>query len=240
MTGQSQHFLTVVEVWLTAAPADSLPPAFRLIQFTARTGSQEDGGLVLTDVTDSSRVETPSSTGAQLPPPADMLRNLRTLTRLDDRGRSVSTRIQYAPQPTAEGQFMLRAVQPLAVAGIRLSIIGLPEQPVRPGDSWTDSLRFDLAAEGATPGALVTGGGAGSGSYRLERIEARGTSRVAIVTAVGEVRAAGATAPIAATARMELDVDTGLLVRSDAELAGPMTTRMGTMPVRVRLSQRAM
>ena len=237
--GQAQHLQTVVEVWLTAAPADSTPPILRLTQFSARSGTRDDSGLVFTDVIDSSRIETPSSAGGQVPPPRDMLRSLRTVTRLDDRGRSVAARIQYAPQPAPEDQFMLRALQPLAVAGTRLAIIGLPEQPVRPGDSWTDSLRFDLSTDQATSGALVTVGGTGNGRYRLERVETRGTSRVAILTAVGEVRAAGSTEPIAATARMELDVDTGLLLRSDAELSGLMTTRMGSTPARVRLSQRA-
>lgn len=225
-------------------PSDSTPPLFRLTEFSTRTETRGDSGLVFIDVIDSSRIETPSAPAgrAELAPPPDMLRGLRARTTLDDRGRSVSTRIQYAPMASAEEQFALRAIQPLALAGIRLSIVGLPEQAVSPGDGWTDSLRFELAAEQATPGALVTGAGVGSGSYRLERVDTRAGGRVAVVSASGEVRASGdnATTPIGATARMELSVDTGLLVGSDAELAGPMTTHMGTMPVRVRLSQRAL
>lgn len=246
--GRPIRYRTEVETWLTSpslAQGDAALPTFRLVLFTLRTAAVGDSGLVFTEVTDSSAFDMPRLRSAQpqLATSGDFLRGMRTETRMDARGRSVTSRVIAAPNLTAD--LLIRGMQSLAIAGLRLSTFSLPELPVGPGDTWTDSLRYELGTNQGLAGDIVTGGGAGQATFRFDRLERRGSARVALLSASGEVQMAGqapsaatATAMTTATAQMELDVDTGRVLRSQAELSGPMATRLGIVPVRLRVTMR--
>jgi len=249
--GQITRYRTDVDVWLTTqllVQGDPALPTFRMAMFTNRTATHPDSAMVMfTDVTDSSRFEMPRIRDAQpqLASAGDYMRGMRSETLVDALGRSVSTRVVSAPAMPGDLPVLIRGMQSLAVAGQRLSTFSFPEHPIRPGDVWEDSVRYDLGADQSIAPALVTGGGAGLASFRFERLDQRGTQRVAVVSASGRVSggaqdaATSTTMFVTATGELQVDVSTGLLVRSQLEMSGPMTTRLGTIPVRIRLVMQA-
>jgi len=246
-TGQIIHYRTDVDAWLSTPllpQGDPALPTFRIALFSNRTATQPDSGTVIfSDVTDSSRFEMPRirDVQPQLAPSGDYMRGMRTETLVDQRGRSVSTRVLAAPAMPADLPVLIRGMQSLALAGQRLSTFSLPPFPVRPGDTWTDSVSYDLGADQSVAGAMVTGGGAGLADFRFVRLEQRGAVRVAVLTATGRVSAgaqdvvSSTTLFVSATAEMDVDVATGQVIRSQMELSGPMATRLGMIPVRLRL-----
>jgi hypothetical protein len=79
---------------------------------------------------------------------------------------------------------------------------------------------------------------------RFERIEQRFGARIAVLTAVATANAGAgdaaqaATLNISATSTVDLDIDAGRFVRSETLLSGPLVTRLGVIPVRVRATLR--
>ena len=106
-------------------------------------------------------------------------------------------------------------------------------------------MRYDLGADQSIAPALVTGGGAGLADFRFDRIEQRGTVRVAVLTATGRVSGgaqdvvASSTLFVSANAQMDVDVATGQVLRARMEMEGPMATRLGVFPVRISLVMQA-
>lgn len=251
VVGQILRYRTDVEAWLTTQllpQGDPALPTFRIALFTNRTATHPDSALVIfTDVTDSSRFEMPRirDVQPQLAPAGDYMRGMRTETLVDPRGRSVSTRVVLAPAMPPDLPVLIRGMQSLALTGQRLSTFSYPEHPVRPGDTWTDSVTYDLGADQSVAPALVTGGGAGLATFRFERVEQRGAVRVAVLSATARISAgaqdvvASSTLFVTATAQMDIDMATGAVLRSQMEMSGPMATRLGTIPVRLRLVMQA-
>jgi hypothetical protein len=249
--GQILHYRTDVDAWLNTQllpQGDPALPTFRIALYTNRTATHPDSGMIIfTDVTDSSRFEMPRirDVQPQLAPAGDYMRGMRTETLVDRRGRSVSTRVLTAPAMPQDLPVLIRGMQSLALTGQRLSTFSFPAFPIRPGDTWTDSVRYDLGADQSIAPALVTGGGAGLATFRFERIEQRGAVQVAVLTAAGRVSAGAqdvalsSTLIVSASAQMDVDVATGLVLRSQMDMQGPMATRLGTIPVRIRLVMQA-
>lgn len=241
------RFRTEVETWLSTPllpQGDAALPTFRVGLYSTRIVTRNDSVVVFADLTDSSRFDMPRirDVQPQLATSGDFLRGLRTETRLDPRGRTLSTRITAAPGVPSDLPVLIRGMQSLAIAGLRLSTLSLPGEPVSPGDMWTDSVRFDLGADAGLAPSFITGGGAGLATFRFDALEMRAGARVAILTAVAQINIAGqdpgaaTSAMLAATARMEVLVETGRVIRSLVEMSGPMASRVGTIPVRLRLS----
>jgi len=249
--GQVIRMRADMDAWLRTplfAGADTTQPTAQVTSFITRIITSPDAQQIeLTDHTDSSTFDFPAMRGMM--PAAgsgDLLRGMRTMSRLDPRARSVATMVVEAPNLPTGMPALIRGVQGLTVAIARLTTVSLPEQPVRPGDTWTDSLTFDLANVPGLTGVGVVGAGTGQATMRFERIEHRFGARIAVITAVATANAGAgdaaqaATLNISATSTVDLDLDAGRFVRSETLLAGPLVTRLGVIPVRVRATLRTL
>ena len=247
------RYRTEVDAWVRSPllPAgDTAMPTMHIDLWSVRTTDQPDsaGHIVLIDRTDSSHYDMPAvrATIPQMATSGDLMRGMRTMTTLDDRGRGLKTRIMEPPTLPQDLPLLVHGIQGLAVTTIRLGIFSLPERPVEAGDTWNDSLRYDQAGAAGLQQTLVTAAGVGYATYKLERIEQRGTQRIAVISTVAQVNAGAqepgqaATLQITATATMDFNIDTGTLIRSQMDLEGPMATRIGLIPVRVRTFMQAL
>lgn len=250
--GQVTRFRAVMDAWLRSplfAGADTIQPTAHVTSYITRivTTAPDSQRIELTDHTDSSTFDFPALRGFM--PAAgtgDLLRGMRTMTRLDSRARGVATMVVEAPNLPTGMPALIRGVQGLTVAISRLASVSLPEQPVRPGDTWTDTLTFDLANVPGLTGVGVQGTGSGLATMRFERVEQRYGARIAVLTAVATANAGAAdetqsaTLNLSATSTVDLDLDAGRFVRSQTLLAGPLVTRLGVIPVRVRMTIQAL
>ena len=241
------RYHTEVDAWVRSPllpAADTALPTMHIDLWSVRTTDQPDsaGRIVFIDRTDSSRYDMPAvrATMPAMATSGDLMRGMRTMTSLDARGRGVSTRVLETPNMPQDLPVLVKGIQGLAVTTIRLGLFSLPDRPVEPGDTWNDSLHYDQAGATGLQQTLVTAGGVGYATYRLERLETRAGVHIAVITAVSQITAGAqepgqaATLQVSATATMDFNTDTGTLVRSEMDLTGPMQTRIGIIPVRVR------
>lgn len=249
--GEVTRYRADLDAWLRTplfASADSTQPTAHVTSFLTRIITSPDSQRIeLTDHTDSSSFDFPAFRN-MMPPggSGDVMRGMRTVTRLDARARSVATMVVEAPNLPATMPALIRGVQGLSVAVARLATVSLPDHPVRPGDTWTDSVTFDLANTPGLGAVSVQGAGAGLATMRFERVEQRAGARIAVITAVATANAGAgdasqsASLAISATSTVDLDLDAGRFIRSETLLAGPMVTRLGVIPVRVRMTLHAL
>lgn len=240
-TSEVQRFRADMDVWLSTpmlASADTNQPTVHITSYLTRILTSPDSTHIeLTDHTDSSRFDFPGFAGT-MPAGSDVLRGMRTLTRMDSRGRNMTTMLVTAPNIPPGMPSLVRGVQGLVIGIARMATISLAERAVAPGESWTDSLNFDLANMPGQDVALQ-GSGAGEATIVLERIEQQPGRRVAVLRAVvsatagGGADAAAATLNISATSTLAFDLDAGRFIRSETRLMGPLVTRMGMIPVRL-------
>jgi hypothetical protein len=247
------RYRTEVDAWVRSPllPAgDTAMPTMHILLWSVRTTDRPDssGRIVFIDRTDSSHYDMPAIRAAmpEMATSGDLMRGMRTETRLDERGRGLTTRVLETPNMPQDLPVLVKGIQGLAVTTIRLGLFSLPDRPVEPGDTWNDSLRYDQQGAAGLQQTLVTAAGVGYATYRLERIETRAGQRVAVITSVAQINA-GAQEPgqaaslqVSATATMDFNIDTGTLIRSQMDLSGPMATRVGVVPVRVRTALQAL
>lgn len=253
VVNQTTRFRTEVDGWLQTPlmPAgDTAMPTVHITLFSTRTTDPRDslGRYVFIDLTDSSRYDMPAVRALQ-PQAAtngDLLRGMRTQTTMDAHGRGLLTRVLETPNMPQDLPILVKGIQSLAVTTIRLSMFSLPEAPARPGDTWSDSLHYDQSASAGLQQSMVTAAGVGIANYRFERIENRGGQRIAVITTVARINAGAqepgqaATLLVTASGQMDFNVDTGRLVRTQMDLVGPMATRIGLIPVRIRMAMQAL
>jgi hypothetical protein len=250
---QTTRFRTEVDGWLRTplmAAGDTTAPTVHITMFSTRTSDPADsaGRFVFIDRTDSSRYDMPALRALQPQAGAssDLLRGMRTMTTMDRQGRGLVTRILETPNMPQDLPVMVKGIQSLAVTTIRLAMFSLPEAPARPGDTWSDSLHYDQSGAAGLQQSMVTSSGVGIAHYRFERVENRGGARIAVISTVAEVNAGAqepgqaATLLITASGQMDFNIDTGTLLRAQMDLAGPMATRIGLIPVRIRMAMQAL
>lgn len=250
---RTMQFRTEIDGWVRSPlmPAgDSATPTMHITMFSTRTTIAPDsaGRLSFVDLTDSSRYDMPSMRQYQPSntPSGDLMRGMRTQTTMDPSGHGLVTRVLDTPNMPQDLPVLVKGIQSLAVTSIRLAMFSLPSAPARPGDTWSDSLKYDQAGAAGLQQTLVSAAGVGVANYRLERIENRAGRRIAVISAVAQINAGAqepgqaATLFVSATAQMDFDVDAGTLVRSQMDLSGPMATRIGTIPIRIRMAMQAL
>ncbi len=252
-SGRSLRYRTDVDAWLRSPmiPAiDTVQPTVKITVFSRRTftGTDSTGRLSFAEFTDSSRVDMPQirALNPAALPPGDFLRGMRSITTMDVRGRNVSTRVIDTPNMPQDLAPIAHGAEGLATTTLRMAILALPGAPVRPGDSWTDSLRYDEGGAAGLQNSLVTVGGTSRATFRLERIETRGSTRIAVITTIASISAgaaqpgAAAALTISASGHMDLDLNDGVLIQSQMDLVGPMMTRGGLIPVHVHMVMQAL
>ncbi len=246
--GRSLRYHTEIEAWLKSPiiPAiDTLQATVTVSLYARWTFSTNDstGTLSFAEFVDSSHVDLPQlrALNPGSVPHGDELRGMRAITRMDTRGRNVTSRVIDAPNLVGDLSQISRGAEGLAIISLRMAVLALPAAPVRPGESWTDSLRYDEAGAVDIQSSLATVGGRGLATFRLERIETRGSSQVAVISTVATINAgasqpgAAAALTISANGRMDFDINQGTLLRSQMDMTGPMMTRGGMIPVHVHL-----
>lgn len=250
---QSVRYKTDVDAWVRSPllPAgDTALPTAHITMYSIRTIGLPDsaGRIEFIDRTDSSSYDMPA-VRAYAPTMAtggDLLRGMRSSTTMDRSGSGLVTRVLETPNMPQDLPVLVKGIQGLAVTSIRMSMFSLPSAPIRVGDTWNDSLRYEQTTATGLQQTLLSAGGRGYATYRLERVENRAGTRVAVISAIATV-VAGAEEPgqsasmqVSATAQMDFDIDAGVLIRSQMDLSGPMSTRIGLIPVRVRMAMQAL
>ena len=246
---QTTRFRTEIDGWVRSPllPAgDTALPTMHITLFSTRTTIAPDsqGRLAFVELTDSSRYDMPAVRAYQpaMATSGDLMRGMRTQTTMDAAGRGLVTRVLETPNMPQDLPVLVKGIQSLAVTSIRLAMFSLPETPARPGDTWSDSLRYDQAGAAGLQQTLISAGGVGVSNYRFERVETRAGRRIAVISATARINAGAqepgqaATLMVTANATMDFDIEAGTLVRTQMDLSGPMATRIGLIPVRIRMA----
>lgn len=237
--GQVSRYRTEIQSWVRGRmlQADtSLPTLVQIIHITQTVDSAEGDVRVVTTVIDSARMDAPGMGGmGQLGQMAgDMLRGQTTTTRVDARGRVLSA--QVAPNPNLPPILAGRVGGATRSLG-RRGEVSLPMRLVHVGESWTDTLNAELGGgRGAPSEALVRT------TYRLERIERRGASQLAVISVNGTIGLGAAGQPEAiavsgsTTGEFVFDVSARRLARMTTEVNAQVESQAGgQVPVRTRM-----
>jgi len=114
------------------------------IAFTQTIGAADADGVPVTFTFDSTRVESPMLNPAAADQAAQRLREVHLTTIYDDHLRPVHNDVSA-----------LSGIPPLVrdqmQVGFRAAALALPDQPVGPGDSWTNETELPVSAIGGAP-----------------------------------------------------------------------------------------
>ena len=114
------------------------------IAFTQTIGAADANGVPVTFTFDSTRVESPMLNPAAADQAAQRLREVHLTTIYDDHLRPVHNDVSA-----------LSGIPPLVrdqmQVGFRAAALALPDQPVGPGDSWTNETELPVSAIGGAP-----------------------------------------------------------------------------------------
>jgi hypothetical protein len=214
---------------------DSSRPTMRMIQFATESVTAVSGDTVTVAlVTDSSRMEMPG-----LPVPGAMLdsldsRGLTITTRMDRRGRVISTETKGNPR-LEERMASIRRMLPgvdTSGEGSRRMFTLMPDRPVRVGETWADTSSMPRALGGPARAVVAT--------FRLERIEIRGGHRLAVISSdvvtppmALESPMRMSSGPMHTVGETQLDLDAGWIVRRSTTMTGSTHTEMGDVSMRM-------
>jgi hypothetical protein len=114
------------------------------IAFTQTVGTRDADGVPVTFTFDSTKVESPMLNPAAADQAAERLKGVHLTTVYDDHLRPVRNDVSS-----------LSGVPPLVrdqmQVGFRAAALALPDQPVGPGDSWTNETELPVGAIGGAP-----------------------------------------------------------------------------------------
>ncbi|HEY2805100.1 MAG TPA: hypothetical protein VGI92_04500 [Gemmatimonadales bacterium] len=252
--GQSMKYQTVMEMWMSggAMPPgmtmDTTQPFMRRTAFQTRTVTAVTGDtLTMTEVTDSTHVETPA-----MPQMAGMMQAMAQMTptvttRMNDRGVIYSTSVDMGAAGAGGGGMAGMGGGgamgggrggrggPGGMAGLgrnQRTFFELPRAAVHVGDSWVDTMNV----AGATPEEPTTNMVA---TYNLKRVDQRGGARIAVVGMTGTLSTSGGTQPpqqMAMNGEFQLDVSGRKLAGMNMAMNGTVQTPRGTTPVKMNMT----
>jgi len=236
--GQTNHYRAVIETYMQGGPmaamsADTTQPFQRTTLFQTRTCTDIIADtLVFSEVIDSARIEMPAMpqaaqfAGAM----AARMSGMTTTTKMDRRAHIYDTEVTGGPAAMAGaqagrggpggGQGSGRGAG--SGSSSRNMVYILPANPVRPGDSWSDSMEI-RSDSGQNSTFRAT--------FRLERVE----GQVATISMNGSVDMSvqGTATTMTTSGQLQLDLGQGRLGGMQMTMAGSMPTRMGTVPMRM-------
>lgn len=226
--GRTEHHRVVVTAFVSAAGAgESLGALTRVASYRTLTLDSVHGDtLTFTVRVDSTRLEGPAEPEVAAMLEAAAARGPSTLTvRMDARGRMLRA---------ASGAGSGAAPLPGSPGG--LTDVGpgllLPAGPVRPGDTWIDTIPLPLPEEAGGPTRMRV-------ESRLERVDARGTAGTAVVSARARIPLSigGSQVDIPFAAVYDLDVAERRVTGSAAVSAVRMRTVTGDVTTRSEMSE---
>jgi hypothetical protein len=229
--GQTMRFRTDIETWLNipqlaAAGADTTRPTMAISLFITRTVAATRGDTaVFRDVVDSATAATPAIGGlspADAAAAASSMRGMVMLSAVDGRG----ILLDYAAGTERTNPLEPPAQAMLPQAGLLRAVFAFPAAPVRPGESWSETL-----SGGDRDGSLTL-----SATFTLERTLRQGSSTVAVIGMAGQIGGGGPSGALAArvTGRIEYDMTESQPVRFVTDMVGQLATSSGSVPVRIR------
>ena len=251
--GQANHYQMVMETFVRGGPmaammsSDTTLPMTRMTMLTTRTLTGTSGDtLAFQEVVDSVRMESPAmpQMAAMMGGAAAMLRGQTTATRMDARGRIFSTEVtggmagaMGAGGPGGMGGQGGRGGRGGMMGGGRRQAMPfiLPAQPVRPGDTWSDS----TTVAGNTPDEPTT---TMQGTFKLDRVDQRAGSRVAVITWTGTMTTTGPQGPQVMNVVGEIGVDMTAhrLASMNMTMTGIVQSPQGEIPMKVQMTQALM
>lgn len=254
--GQANHYQTVMETFMRGGQMaammnpDTNVPFSRMTMLTTRTLTAKTGDtLNFSEVVDSASMEMPAmpQMAQMMGGMASQMKGQTTITKMDNRGRIFSTEIQGGMAGMAGmggGQGMGGPGGPGGRGG-RGGMMGggnnrgpapfiLPAQPVRPGDTWTDST--STGGDGGNPAVTV------KGTFKLDRVEQRGGARVAVVTWTGVITTTGQMGAqvMNAVGEIGIDLSSQRLSSMNMTMSGSVQTPQGEVPMRMHMTQAVM
>lgn len=229
--GQINKYQSVMNTFFTSPQmmqmgADTSQPMLRITSFSTRTMTSIAGDtLVFAELIDSARGESPAMPqmsammggGA-----ANAMRGQTTTTRMDARGRMFSVETSGGGQAGGRGGMG---------GGRQRAMYVLPEAPVRVGQSWTDSTSTPAAGDEPARSMMAT--------FRLERVDNRGATRVAVIAMDGNMVQStpqGGSQRFTIVGQFQVDLTASRLAQLNMTMQGniPMG-RGGDVPARILL-----
>jgi Family of unknown function (DUF6263) len=221
--GQVTHYRSVTQTWMQipGMPSDTSRPTMTRTMYQTRTVTAVDAGArVVTTVTDSSVQDLGPMAG--MLPAGDMFKGMTMTQHVDPLG--VVRSFDVTAPPGADPRFT-QAMRTRAAE----RAFAFPAQAVHPGETWTSADTMDAGPEGGNRAILTF-------TYKLERVDRQGGSRLATISISGAV-SANAGAPGAMEGRMSgtlvLDLTSGRITHSTSAMTAQVQSPDGgTMPMR--------
>ena len=220
---------------------DSLIPMMQMTQFVTESVTTVAGDtFTIAFIHDSSRMTTPFAAGTTPLPDSLLPRGLMMTMRMDPRRRVMSLQLERSVLLGGQQAVMRRFLHGRDSAGSQpdLGAAGLPDRPVRRGDTWSDTM--------PCPRLLRCEADIVSAS-RLDSITGSGGSRTAFIYSSGDVPRqtvdtpmALSTGPMHVIGGERLDLDEGWTLEREMTMTGPSRTPMGDLWMRVQSRQTAM
>jgi hypothetical protein len=237
--GNVVHYRAVTQTWTAGMSRDTTVPTTQMTVYTTRTVTGMDGAArVVTTAVDSTKNEMPGmgpmgGFAARLA--RDVMRGMTITQRIDERGRILSSEV--TPPQGMQAQAAQGAARNTGRVGP-----ALPEGPVSPGATWTDTMVSSSAAgrgQQTETTILLT--------LKLERVEQQAGARVAVISMNGTVKvdSAGAAARRGITSgtmtgEAVIALDTGRMIRTTSDFHAVMESDRGSMPLRTKTVMEAL
>jgi hypothetical protein len=244
--GQVTRYQTVVETFMQGGPmaamgGDPSQPFQRMTMFNTRTLTNIVADtLVFTEVVDSARMETPAmpQAAAMMGQMASRMAGMTTVTKMDRRARIFDTEVTNNPlaasgQAGQGGPGGGRGRGGMGGGGGNQSknmVFILPPGPVRPGDTWSDSMVIE--GENGQPASTFRA------TFRFERMD----GQVAVVGMNGtmDMPMQGTMTTMQLTGAFRLDMGQDRLGGMNMTMSGTVQTQMGEMPMRIVMANTVM
>jgi len=238
--GQVTHHRMVVETYMKGGPmaqmaADTTLPFMRMRGWQTTTVTAVSGEEhTFTQVVDSMRVESPGmpQMAAMIGQMGDMMKGLKTVTRMTSRGKVTALEVTLPPAAQALAGAQGGTMGMGGGSGPSMSsFVLLPERPVRVGGTWRDSMTVALDSAGVSGGTAKF-----VAMFTLKAME----GRVAVIGLDGTLTVSGAAMPagmsLTVTGEEKLDLDAGRVTAVTTEMSGTAPTAMGDVPMRVTVT----
>jgi len=239
--GQTNHYRGVMDTYMrpggqmaSMMSSDTTLPFMRMTTMMTRTLDAVSGDtLTFVEVIDSASMETPAA-----PQMSGMMGAMASQMRGQTTTQKVSPRYRIYSSEVTGG---MAAMAGMGGPGGRGGMAGsrserpfmlLPERPVRVGETWSDTT--------TTPGSSPTEGvNAYEATFKLERVELAGSSRVAVVSVNGTQVSATPQGPqnFSISGEFHIDLTANRLAMATMTMTGTVQGRQGPTPVRIVVTQ---
>ena len=220
--GQVTRYRTVNQVWATG---DTSVAPMSSTLYTTRTIMAMDGpNYVVRTVMDSTVTAMPAGGAGRTGAGTDMMRGMTITQHTDPRGRVLSSEVT---PPPGLPPIVANMLQRNSGSNSNSKVAVMPEGPISPGYTWTDSMVSSTSAGRGRQTQVVF-----IVTYKLERVQRTAGGRLAIVSMNGSQQG-GLTGTV--TGDMALDLDAGRLAHMVTNMTLPAQEGGGVMRMRMTM-----